>query len=391
MNYLSKKYKEDENFRLILKILFIWLCSRLFMLILMLIYDLWNGADYSVYELINKWDAKRYFYIVENGYTFPNDCDPQANWAFFPVYVLICMFFKTITFGTVNTYLIGMAVSNTAMIAASFYAVKLMADSYGKKAEKCLLTAVLMLAGPYTFYMASMYTEGVFILFIVMFFYYCSKKRYLAAGVMSALASGTRIVGCLLVFALIIEIYRGNSFGKLSFNNIKKFVVMLIKKPVNLLSILICPLGTYAYMFFLRFFCGDVWAFKNVQIAWREDIYVPVVGVLWNACAGKMEPRYTYMGWMCLGIIALYIYMFVKKRYSMAVFGLLTLAVALTSHVMSTLRFTVGTFVYFVGMTDLLNDLGKKHKALKWGVLAFFAVAETVLLWMWYMESHWLM
>ena len=75
----------------------------------------------------------------------------------------------------------------------------------------------------------------------------------------------------------------------------------------------------------------------------------------------------------------------------MAVFGLLTLAVALTSHVMSTLRFTVGTFVYFVGMTDLLNDLGKKHKALKWGVLAFFAVAETMLLWMWYMESHWLM
>ena len=50
-----------------------------------------------------------------------------------------------------------------------------------------------------------MYTEAAFVMFIALFFYFSAKKKYLRAGIMAALASGTRIVGCILVFSLIIE------------------------------------------------------------------------------------------------------------------------------------------------------------------------------------------
>ena len=94
---------------------------------------------------------------------------------------------------------------------------------------------------------------------------------------------------------------------------LRQFVMNMLKAPKKILSVLVCPLGAFAYMAFLNFFCGDAWAYKNVQIAWREDEYFPIIGVLWKACTGQIEPRYTYMGWFCIAILILYGYMVLQK------------------------------------------------------------------------------
>jgi hypothetical protein len=223
-------------------------------------------------------------------------------------------------------------------------------------------------------------------------------------------------VGCTLVFPLIMEMYRYyksrdvdvklksaevsagenveyNDAAKLTFKGIIDFVLQVLKNPIDLLSILICPLGTFAYMGFLRFFCGDVWAFLHVQIAWREDEYFPIFGVLWKACTGQIEPRYTYMGWFCIGILAMYVYMFVKKHYSMAVFGVISLLVPLCSHVMSTCRFTVGSYVIYIAFYDLLGRMrGSRAKnALRWLIVLAFLAVETLLIFNWYNSDCWLM
>lgn len=395
MNYLATKYRENENFRLILQIAFILLLSRLFMLMMMVVYNIYMGTDHSVAFLMNQWDAKRYQFMIDNGYTFPLDTDPQANWAFFPLYVLVCQAVKLVTFGLVDTYWVGMLVSNVCIGLAAFYAVRYVrsrnaqAGVFGK--DTGLLIALLMMAGPYTFYCGSAYTEAMFILFIVLFFWFCRQKRYVLAGLMSAFASATRIVGCLLVFALLVELYIEQVPGKVSFAGIRTFAVKMLKAPKNIFAVLLCPFGAFCYMTFLRFFCGDVWAFKNVQIAWREDEFFPVIGVLWKACTGQIEPRYTYMGWFCMGVLAVYGYMIYRRYYSMAVFGILSLLVALTSHVMSTCRFTIGSFVVFVGVYDLLKRCDARYKWIKWSVLVFFGLAEGWLLMMWYNSDAWLM
>lgn len=395
MDNLSKKYRTNENFRLFLKLLFILLMSRLIMLILMIVYNIYMGTDHSIAFLMNQWDAKRYQFMIDNGYTFPLDTDPQANWAFFPMYVIVCWLVKMLTFGLINTYWVGMLVSNVCIFFAAFTAVKYMSLIRGGKSEDYLLIPVLMFAGPYSFYFASVYTEAMFVLFIALFFYCCAKKRYILAGCMAALASATRIVGCLLVFALVVEMYldmvqtEGREGERLiTWTRLKAFVIQMLKSPERIFAIMISPLGAFSYMTFLRFFCGDVWAYKNVQIAWREDTFFPVVGVLWNACTGQIEPRYTYMGWFCIGIFAVYGIMLYRKYYSLAVFGIISLLVPLTSHVMSTCRFTVGAYVIYIGVYEILK---KVHPKIQTAVLIFFALAEVWLLLMWYHSDCWLM
>ena len=218
---------------------------------------------------------------------------------------------------------------------------------------------LLMFAGPYSFYFGSVYTEAMFVLFIALFFYAAAKKKYLWAGFAAAFASATRIVGCLLVFALIVEMYLDLTAdgGKLiTWAKIKSFIVQMLKLPEHIFAVMLCPFGAFCYMTFLRFFCGDVWAYKNVQIAWREDTYFPVVGVLWKACTGQIEPRYTY--------------------------------VPLTSHVMSTCRFTVGSFVVYMGVYEILKSVRPKIRT---AILIFFAFAQIWLLFMWYNSDCWLM
>lgn len=412
MRTISEKYQSNKNMQILLQLIVLLLLSRLIMFIMVPVYNGIMGTDRSFSFLMNEWDAKRYQFIVDNGYTFPLDYDPQANWAFFPLYVLVCMTVKALTFWKADTYYVGMLVSNICILIAAFTTVKYLRNitgngAFGEKL-KCmserkilggvccadtLLTGFLMFFAPYTFYCSSMYTEAMFIMFIALFFYFCERKKFVTAGFMAAFASGTRIVGCTLVFALIVEMYRYYQPGKVSLGRIKDYVTGVLKKPVDMLSILLCPLGTFTYMAFLKFFCGDVWAFLHVQIAWREDEFFPVLGVMWKACTGQIEPRYTYMGWFCVGVFIMYGYMFARKHYSMAMFGVISLLVPLASHVMSTCRFTIGSYVIFVGFYDLLGNMcGSRLKnIIRWMTVAGFIVAEAVLLFLWYNSDCWLM
>jgi len=375
----------------------VFVISRLVMAVMVLIYNAVMGTDHSFAFLMNQWDAKRYQFIIEHGYTFPLDTDPQANWAFFPLYVIVCQFVKLLTFWKLDTFWVGMIVSNICIFIAAFFGIKYIKNMKGVFSsqhtglENTVVWGLLIFAGPYMFYCCSTYTEAMFIMFIVLFFYCCQQKKYLLAGCMAAAASGTRIVGCILVFALIIELYLDFVGTKVTLNTMKVFVCKILSEPQYLTAILLCPLGTFLYMTFLRFFCGDAFAFMHVQIAWREDYYFPIFGVLWKACTGQIEPRYTYMGWFCIGTFIVYGYMLVRKYYAMAVFGIVSLLVPLTSHVMSTCRFTVGSFVFLVGIYDLLNRLGDKSKIMKWLCIVFLTGFEIYLLFQWYRSDCWLM
>lgn len=416
MNTLIEKYKKNSNFRLAVQLLFILVLSRVVMLIMVPVYNGIMGTHRSFSFLMNEWDAKRYQFMIDNGYTFPLDTDPQANWAFFPMYVIVCQFVKLLTFWKADTYWVGMFVSNMCIYIAAYFGIKWLRDKYevnnGTQPDinnnYGILLGILMFMAPYSFYCASVYTEAMFIMFIVLFFYFSQKKQWLIAGLMSAFASATRIVGCTLVFALIIELYLDyknkntviDSKKAGIWQNVRDFVVHFIKTPKEILSVMLCPLGTFIYMTFLRFFCGDVWAFMHVQIAWREDLYFPVIGVMWKACTGQIEPRYTYMGWFCIAAFAVYAYMIYRKYYSMAFFGIIALLVPLTSHVMSTCRFIIGSFVIFIGVYDLMTAGGREYSELKNKkkvitinsiVLITFFALELFLLFLWYNSDCWLM
>ncbi len=387
MKELVNKIKQNEDASLFAKICLTWLGTLITVMLIGIVYCVATGTEKSFTELMAIWDAKRYHFIVENGYTFPHDYSAQANWAFFPLYVLVCMAIRFITFGVVDTYVIGIMVSSVCIIIAAFFAYKLIDDK-----KRGMRIVVLMIAGPYAFYYMSMMTEAMFVMFTVLFFYFCRNKKYLLAGLMSACASATRIVGVLLVFSLLIELYMDISAGLKPVEGVKKFVVTMLKTPKHILSVLLCPFGAFCYMTFLYFFCGDAWAFKNVQIAWRADGVIPIIQPLWEACTGAMNRNYyTFMGWMCLVFIGVYIYMFIKKHYSMATFGMLTLLVALSSHVMSTIRFTVGTFVIYVGAHEIMKILEGDSALTKWTIRIVALAFTLIMLVFWFQSRAWVM
>lgn len=437
---MGRRYKENKNFRLAANILLLFLISRLIMVLVWGIFDLALHRTDTFSFAMNEWDAKRYWFMVENGYTFPWDFNPQANWAFFPGYMLVCMGVKALTFFKLDTYWCGMLVSNTCIVLAAFWAVKYLGltgaasgtqagtgsgaapgtQAAGGRADSLrvedislihkeggrwhvdfwhnnLLIAFLMMFAPYTFYFASMYTESMFVFMIVLTLYFSKKRNFTAAGIAAMVASSTRIVGCLLVFPIIFELFLflqeegAVESGRFTLRRGATFVIEMLKRPGKMINVLMAPMGTFAYMEFLYFFCGDAWAFKNVQIAWREDHYFPVIGVMFKAVTNQIEDRYTYMGWFCVAMFVVYFYMWKKRRITESFFGILSLLVPLTSHVMSTCRFTVGSFVIFLGFTDLFLEGYKKHKKLAFcGLFVLFAL-EIFLLFNWYNSDAWLM
>ena len=242
-----------------------------------------------------------------------------------------------------------------------------------------MLLGWFLFMGPFTMYMGTMYTESMYIFFIVLSFYLMKKKQFLLAGFLIIGAGLTRNMGVLLVVPLLIEMYLDwrHTTGR---KNVFRFLGHIFATPVKLLAVLVTPIGTFSYMLFLYFFCGDAFAFKNVQIAWRTEEHFPIVGVLLDAISIGSDVYHMLLGWICIGAIAVFIYMLVRRLYSEAVFGGLTLAVPLTSAVMSTPRFISGDYVVWIGAYDII---ARQNHAARVATCIILAGIEVVLTFMW--------
>ena len=389
---LAGYYKNNEKFRLFTKIIVVWLLSRLVMLIMVQVMNLVADTPHNILYYMNPWDAEWYKEMTEAGYKFPRSTG-MANWAFFPLYPMICRAVSIITGGHINTYAIGMMVSNICIIVAVYYAVKLayLELDKGKYDKKDIENIIifLMLAGPCAVYYGAMYTEALFTMCVVMCFYNARKRNYMTAGVFAALASATRIVGCTLIVVLLIEMYI-DSYKKqeVMSKRILYTVQDIIKDGRKLLSLALCPLGIFVYMTFLKNFCGDAWAFYHVQRAWRTQKLFPVIGVLYKSCTGQLgsmsdvkQINGIILGWFCVFALLLYVIMIARKHYSAGAFGIVALIIPLTSSVMSTLRFIVGSFVIYIGITQILLSVRVRSRRI---IMVLLAVAEVVCISAWY-------
>lgn len=389
---LAGYYKNNEKLRLFTKIIVVWLLSRLVMLIMVQVMNLVADTPHNILYYMNPWDAEWYKEMTEAGYKFPRSTG-MANWAFFPLYPMICRAVRIITGGHINTYAIGMMVSNICIIVAVYYAVKLayLELDKGKYDKKDIENIIifLMLAGPCAVYYGAMYTEALFTMCVVLCFYNARKRNYMTAGVFAALASATRIVGCTLIVVLLIEMYI-DSYKKqeVMSKRILYTVQDIIKDGRKLLSLALCPLGIFVYMTFLKNFCGDAWAFYHVQRAWRTQKLFPVIGVLYKSCTGQLgsmsdvkQINGIILGWFCVFALLLYVIMIARKHYSAGAFGIVALIIPLTSSVMSTLRFIVGSFVIYIGITQILLSVRIRTRRI---IMVLLAVAEVVCISAWY-------
>jgi Mannosyltransferase (PIG-V) len=177
-----------------------------------------------------RYDAIHYMNIAKVGYAA---LDP-GDLNFPPLYPYLTRLLSFFTFG--EETLAGLLVSTMAMIFAFILLYELVLHRFE---DPDLAREAILVLGiyPTSFFFFGPYTEALFLLLTVAFFISLERRRWILAGLCTALASVARLQGLILVLPLLFAIYRSHSYRSLE----------AISRP--LLGLAIAPLGFAAFYF----------------------------------------------------------------------------------------------------------------------------------------------
>ncbi len=197
-------------------------------------------SNFLIWAFAN-FDGEHYLSIAKYGYQFRGGF-PQ--YAFFP---LLPVLVKLVSFIIRDYYVSGMIITQAAMWIALVYLtrwVKLL----GLKDIRPLL---LFTTG--SIFLASIYTEPVFLALAALTLYFSEKKWWGSAIISTALATATRVNGVFLAAFLLVKMYKSG-----------------MKPAVILRNFIVSFAGLFSYMVFLYFKTGDALAWFHSQGAWGK-------------------------------------------------------------------------------------------------------------------------
>ena len=191
------------------------------------------------------WDGGHYLGIAD-GY------DKTFQYAFFPLYPLLVSLLGKIT-GDILTA--GIIISAASSLLALNLLYKLVVIEYNKELAKKTILALLFF--PTSFYLLTVYSEGLFLLLAAGTFYFARKNQLVAATVFAALSSATRLAGLAVVLGLFTNIYLSGGLKRKNW-----FTVF-------------APLGFLLYSFYLYRQTGDPFYFITAESNWQRQLVVP--------------------------------------------------------------------------------------------------------------------
>ncbi|MGN6490004.1 MAG: hypothetical protein ACTHLT_19575 [Devosia sp.] len=296
------------------------------------------GSPLDYLTALCVWDCEWYRTIIEHGY----DAAPVehlrpggANWAFFPLYPLLV---TAVSRAGVPVLLAGFVVSSACIVAACLAARPLLR---GDRAWR--LWGFSLLAGPFSMLFATLYTESLFILLIVLSLRALQRENYLQAGIWGALLSATRVTGVLMTLGILVGAVASQRRAGVAWRAIP---LALLRRGDVVLSIFLAPVGLFAYMAYMAARSGDGLAFLHIQRAWGRDLGNPLT-VLWQALAQPLpfSPDgmlvFTWAVAAIFGLLLALVMLF-TRREAAATFTALAILASLSSGVTAMIRFSAG-------------------------------------------------
>lgn len=140
------------------------------------------------------WDAPHYLDLAEKGYSLAAEDGRHLFLVFFPLYPWLVRLLHMLI---PSWELCGHLVSAVCFIAGSWVFARLVTEEYGWATAR--LSLLLLSAWPYAFFFGATYTESLFFFLSAAAFACIRKHRWLAAGLVGALAALTRMQGLLLI------------------------------------------------------------------------------------------------------------------------------------------------------------------------------------------------
>lgn len=314
----------------------------------------WNRANF---------DGIHYLDIARKGYGIYQQ-------AFFPLYPKLIRFLTPIFLG--RDLLAALFISCFSLIIALWLFYKLILLDYKKEvAGKALLFFLIF---PTSFFLGMVYTESLFLLFILGCFYAARKEKWFLAGVSGALAANTRLVGVFLFPALLFEWWQQRKE--------QESVLPAGEQAKRLLSVFFIPFGLFSYMKFLTQNYRDPLMFFHVQPFFGAERsggkVILLYQVFWRyfkmILTTTSDPLY-FTVWLELlagGGFLLLLWLAYRKeiRYSYLIFAFLAYLVPAFSGTFSSMpRYLLATFPSFIALSLIKRPKLQKSILFVFGIL----------------------
>ncbi len=214
----------------------------------------WRAFENPVLDGWSRWDGMWYRAISESGYwMLPGK---QSSVAFFPVYPLLLAVGSELT--SLRALRVGVFVTMAAgMVAAVVF------DRWCQlriRPEARVPALATLLLYPFAFYLyGAVYADALYLSLALGAFLLVERDKPVLAGVVAAIATGTRPVGIALVLGLVLRVLeRREVFSTRSLRQLRR----------GDLGVLLAPAGLIAYAAYLLVQFGDPMAFVTTQAAW---------------------------------------------------------------------------------------------------------------------------
>ena len=305
----------------------VWLASRvaLFLAGIIFVYGqpghgvIGRGGFWPI-SVFYAWDSGQLRRIATLGYTSPTD------FAFFPGYPKLARRLADLLGGSHLQIAIMLSVLAWAGAAAAAVAIwRLGADRYDERVAT--RAAVILLFGPFAYFLVAPYTEGMFLGLAVWAWLCGTRRHWWLAGLLGGLAAFTRINGLFLGVGLVTMYLEQHWSGR------RPHI-----RPDG--TALLLPFaGAFAYFAYLRALTGrwTTW-FDAQSLGWQRHFTEPLKSLrvsIERATRSTLpsELRFQYkleIVFAAIGVAFVVVFA-VTKAWSEFVYCLLTMAAELTS------------------------------------------------------------
>ena len=220
------------------------------------------------------WDGQWFIRIASDGYRLVH------SEAFFPLYPLIVRY---VQYATGNYILAGTMVSWAAIALTLWLLYRMVAARFDPTIAAW--TVAFLSFFPTSFYLTSVYSESLFLLFSVAAFYFAERKHWALAGLAGMLSVLTRNTGLFLVVPLaLLMVEQERAKGVRAW-------ARAILRP-RTLWLLLLPLGMGIYMGYLQWKFGQPLLFADAQRHWGRKLSSPINAVAYATfIAGRAVGR----------------------------------------------------------------------------------------------------
>jgi len=337
-----------------------------------------SGIANALLGVWQRFDSIWYTKIAMQGYA-----QGDGTTVFFPLYPLLTRLVGKVLWG--NYLLGGIIVSNVAYFLALIYLYKLtQLESDSQVATRAI---VYLSVFPTAFFFLGVYTESLFLLFVVAAFYYARKGNWIAVSMAGLLAALTKQLGLLLLLPLLYEYLVQSSKFQVPGSKFQ-FPISNLQLRSDVLFLALIPLGTLGFLLFRYAYVGEPQLVETYRVRWAVNASWPWSNVADSLAAifntGRfpaLNPEdtlwrrifYNSFDLACLGLfVSLAIVSFRRLRLSYGLYMVSVLFVALMQNfrppypIAALPRYVLVLFPGFMVLGATV-----KNKALHWAVVAF--------------------